>query len=73
MRVIVSYHGGGLTINYEDLISIVDNPEFIFLVGEPIKIIVNGVFMAESNHIKIYKNSLLISDEVYLDTKVEEV
>ena len=73
MRVIVSYNGGGLTINYENVISISDNPDYIFLVGEPIKVIVNGTFMFESNNIKIYKQSLLFTDDVYLDTRVEEV
>lgn len=72
MRVIVSYHGGGLTINYENVISICDNPDYIILVGKPIKVIVNGTFMFESNNIKIYKSSLPFTDNVYLDTIVED-
>lgn len=72
MRVIVSYNGGGLTINYENVTSIVDNDEFIFLVGDPINVFVNTILVAVSNNIKIYKKSLLFTDNVYLDTGEED-
>ena len=69
MRVIVSFHGGGLTINYEELTSIADNGEQLLLAGMPIKVVVNGIHVSDACNIRLNKKAIPFTDDVYLDTR----
>ena len=73
MRIIVSFNGGGLTINYENIEKIVDYGNYITLVGNPLSTVVNVTDICSSEVLTIQKSWLLTADEVYLDTRIEEV
>lgn len=71
MRIIVSFNGGGLTINYEGVTSIEDYGNIIKLHG-PMTIVVNATDICTVEHVTIDKQWLLTADEVYLDTAIKE-
>lgn len=73
MRIIVSFNGGGLTINFEQIEKIVDHGCYITLVGNPITIVVNADDICSCEVVTIQKSWLLSADEVYFDTRIEEV
>ena len=72
MRIIVSFNGGGLTINYENIEKIVDHGSYITLVGNPIITVVNATDICSSEVIIIQKSWLLTAHEVYFDTRIKE-
>lgn len=72
MRIIVSFNGGGLTINFEGMTEILDQAKSITLCGHII-VYVNAIAICEtSSPIVIRKEWLLAANEVYLDTRIEE-
>lgn len=71
MRMIVSFNGGGFTINFENLSKIIDYGTYITLVGN-INIVVNASVICNTEVVTIQKAWLLTADEVYLDTRIEE-
>ena len=73
MRIIVSFNGGGLTINFENIITITNYCDYITLVGECINVYVNAMNICTTKTLIIRKSWLLTADEVYFDTRVEEV
>lgn len=73
MRIIVSFNGGGLTISYENVITITDHCDYITLVGECINVCVNAFDICSVATLTIKKSWLLTADEVYFDTRIEEV
>lgn len=73
MRIIVSFNGGGLTINFENITSILNECDRIVLNGGAINIVVNGFDICNVAQLIIMKSWLLDTDEVYFDTRIEEV
>ena len=73
MRLIVCFNGGGLTINFEDIVTITDHCDYITLVGEGINIVVNAFNICSVTSLIIRKSWLITADEVYFDTRIEEV
>lgn len=59
MRIIVSFDRG-LSINFEDIVTITNDGDHLILNGGDIHIVV------------IRKSWLLTANEVYLDTRIEE-
>ena len=72
MRIIVSLYGGGLTINFEDIITITNDGDHLILHGGDIQIVVNDSVIAITSMVVIRKSWLLTADEVYFDTRIEE-
>lgn len=72
MRIIVSFNGGGLTINFEDIITITNDGDHLILHGGDLHIVVNANVIAITSMVVIRKSWLLTADEVYLDTRIEE-
>lgn len=72
MRIIVSFNGGGLTINFENISKISDYGDHITLVGDLINIAVNVMNICSMSTVTIEKSWLLTADEVYFDTRIEE-
>lgn len=72
MRIIVSFYGGGLTINFEDITTISNDGDRLILHGGDIRIVVNASDICVTSLIIISKSWLLTADEVYLDTRIEE-
>lgn len=73
MRIIVSFNGGGLTINFENISKISDYGDHITLVSDNMTIAVNAMDICHVTTVTIKKSWLLTADEVYLDTRIEEV
>lgn len=73
MRIIVSFNGGGLTINFENIDRIINEGDHITLVGLNLTIVVNVSDICSVSSVIIQKSWLLTADEVYLDTRIEEV
>lgn len=73
MRIIVSFNGGGLTINYEGIDKIVNNGQYITVIGNPLIIVVNSTDICTTEVLRIQKKWLLTANEVYFDTRIEEV
>lgn len=72
MRIIVSFNGGGLTINFEDIEEIYNYSNYIRLVGKQLTIVVNGVDICSMGAVVIQKSWLLTANEVYFDTRIKE-
>lgn len=72
MRIIVSFNGGGLTINFENVEKISDHGCYIIMAGTDINIVVNALDICCAGAVSIQKSWLLTADEVYLDTRIEE-
>ena len=73
MRIIVSFNGGGLTINFENIEKISDHGCYITMVGLDLAIVINSTEICRVPTVKIQKSWLLTADEVYFDTRIEEV
>lgn len=72
MRIIVSFNGGGLTINFEN-IEVIDNfDDYIKLVGTHMVITVNAMEICSTGSVVLQKTWLLNADEVYFDTRIEK-
>lgn len=72
MRIIVSFNGGGLTINFENISKISDYGDHITCVGDLINITVNAMDICNMSTVTIEKSWLLTADEVYFDTRIKE-
>jgi hypothetical protein len=72
MRIIVSFNGGGLTINFEYVDKIVNYGDTITLVGTNMTISVNATDICSVEVLRIQKHWLLSADEVYFDTRIEK-
>lgn len=72
MRIIVSFNGGGLTINFENVDKIYDYGDHVTLSGDLIAIVVNAMDIGYSSMVSIQKSWLLTADEVYFDTRIKE-
>lgn len=72
MRIVVVFNGGGLTIDFEDLITITDDGDHLILHGGDINIVVNASVIAITSMVVIRKTWLLNADKVYLDTRIEK-
>ena len=72
MRIIVSFNGGGLTINFENISKIFNYRDDINLVGDLINIAVNAMDICSMSTVTIQKSWLLTADEVYFDTQIKE-
>jgi hypothetical protein len=72
MRIIVSFNGGGLTINFENILTITNDCDHILLNGGAIHIVVNGIVICITSLVEIRKSWLLTANEVYFDTRIEE-
>lgn len=73
MRIIVSFNGGGLTLNFENIEKIIDYGSYITLVGNPLTIVVNAGDICSCEVVNIQKSWLLTVSEVYFDTRIKEV
>ena len=72
MRIIVSFNGGGLTINFENIDRIINNWDHLTLVGLELAIVINATEICRVPSVKIEKRWLLTANEVYFDTRIEE-
>ena len=72
MRIVIKFYEG-LTINFEGMITITDERDYITLHGGSVHVVVNGLLICTSSLLIIKKNWLICADEVYLDTRIEEV
>ena len=72
MRIIVSFNGGGLTINFENIDRIINNGDHITLVGLDLAIVINLTEICRAPTVTIQKSWLFTADEVYFDTRIEE-
>ncbi len=72
MRIIVSFNGGGLTINFENITKIINNGDHITLVGLDLAIVINSTEICRVPTVIIQKSWLLTANEVYFDTRIEE-
>lgn len=73
MRIIVSFNGGGLTINFENITKVSDEGTYITLFGSLITIAIDAMDICSMSTVTIDKSWLLTADEVYFDTRIEEV
>lgn len=73
MRLIISLNGNGLTINFENISKILNEGDYITLIGLYITIAVNATDICSLSTVTIPKRWLLTADEVYFDTRIEEV
>ena len=62
MRIIVSFNGGGLTINFDDIEEIYNYSNHIRLVGKRLTIVVNGVDICSMGAVEIQKSWLFSAD-----------
>lgn len=72
MRIIISFNGGGLTINFENIYNITNEGDHVTLTGTYMTIVVNAFDICKVSAVIIKKSWLLTADEVYLDTRIEE-
>lgn len=74
MRLIVSFDGGGLTINFENISEIYNYSDHIILIGgdHEITVAVNAADVCSAVRVVIQKSWLLTANEVYFDTRIEE-
>ena len=72
MRLIVSFNGRGLTINFENIEVIDDFDDYIKLRGTHMIIIVNGSEICSTGLVVIQKEWLVTTDEVFFDTRIEK-
>lgn len=72
MRIIVSFNGGGLTINFENIARILNAGDHITLIGSDLAITINATEICKVPSVVIQKSWLLTANEVYFDTRIEE-
>ena len=72
MRLIIPFNGNEITVAFENIARIIDYADHIVLVGDLISIRVNAMDICTMATVTIQKSWLLLADDVYLDTRIEE-
>lgn len=72
MRLIIPFDNNGLAIAFENIQRINDDDKYITVLGD-LTIVVNQYAVCNLDVCRIPKSWLLLADEVYLDTRIEEV
>lgn len=73
MRLIISFNGNSLAIAIENISHIIDEGNSIRLNGALLTVVVDAFDIARTSELIIKKSYLLAADEVYFDTRIEEV